>query len=154
MVNDIGSPEKVVQAIIVQGGKAVGHKGSAEDGQGLVQTALKSFGRIDILVNNAGIVRDKSLLKMDHKSWEQVLAVHLRGSYNTIGAAWRHMVRQGSGRIVNAASISGLYGNFGQANYAANLVRVVQTANSIIRKLALWAYHSPLPEQELRMTYH
>jgi multifunctional beta-oxidation protein len=119
VVNDITSPDDTLQEIIMNHGKAASHVGSAEDGQGIVQRAVESFGRIDILINNAGIVRDKSLLKMDDKSWEQVLAVHLRGTYNVIRAACPHMVNQGFGRIINTTSTSGIYGNFGQANYAA-----------------------------------
>ena len=121
VVNDIANPDHAVQAINERGGKAIGQKGSVEEGGELIQKTIEAFGRIDILINNAGIVRDKSLLKMDDKSssfWDQVLDVLLRGSYATTQAAWPYMVKQGFGRIVNTSSISGLYGNFGQANYS------------------------------------
>lgn len=119
VINDVANPDDTVQAILSRGGRAVGQKSSVEEGHRVVQKAIDAFGRIDILINNAGIVRDKSLLNMDDNAWEQVMAVHLRGSYATIRAAWPYMLKQGYGRIVNTTSISGLYGNFGQVNYSA-----------------------------------
>ena len=101
------------------GGKAVGNKASAEDGDAVVKAAIDAYGRIDILVNNAGILRDKAFANMDDKLWDQVIAVHLRGTYKTSKAAYPYMVKQKYGRIVNTTSTSGIYGNFGQANYAA-----------------------------------
>ena len=101
------------------GGKAVGNKASAEDGDAVVKAAIDAFGRIDIIVNNAGILRDKAFNNMDDKLWDQVIAVHLRGTYKVSKAAWPYMLKQKYGRIVNTTSTSGIYGNFGQSNYAA-----------------------------------
>ena len=86
----------------------------------IVKTAVDAFGRVDILVNNAGILRDKTLLKMDEAMWDAVIAVHLKGTFLCTQAAAKQMVAQGGGgRIVNTTSVSGMLGNFGQANYAA-----------------------------------
>ncbi|KAE8323207.1 hypothetical protein BDV39DRAFT_182654 [Aspergillus sergii] len=119
VVNDLVDPEPVVQEIKKLGGQAVGNKASCEDGDAVVKTAIDAFGRIDILVNNAGILRDKAFTNMNDDLWNPVLNVHLRGTYKVTKAAWPYMLKQKYGRIVNTASTSGIYGNFGQANYAA-----------------------------------
>lgn len=76
------------------------------------------------VVNNAGILRDKSFANMSDEQWHQVCNVHLRGTYKVTRAAFPHMVKQKYGRIVNITSTSGIYGNFGQANYAAAVSRI------------------------------
>ncbi len=85
----------------------------------IIETAVSKFGSIDILVNNAGIVRDKSLVKMTEDDFDAVLAVHLKGTFNTTRHAAPHMKQNGFGRIINITSSAGLRGNFGQTNYAA-----------------------------------
>lgn len=90
-----------------------------EDGANIIKTAIDAYGRIDILINNAGILRDKAFHNMTDKLWDEINAVHLRGTYKCARAAWPYMVQQKHGRIVNTTSTSGTYGNFGQANYAA-----------------------------------
>ena len=90
-----------------------------EDGPAVVKTAIDNFGKIDILINNAGILRDKAFGNMTDKQWDDVLNVHLRGTYSCTKAAYPYMVKQKYGRIVNTTSTSGIYGNFGQTNYAA-----------------------------------
>ena len=119
-------PDTVVQEIQKSGGKAVGVKASAEDGDAVVKAAIDAYGRIDIIVNNAGILRDKAFTNMDDKMWDQVIAVHLRGTYKVTKAAWPYMLKQKYGRIINTTSTSGIYGNFGQANYAAAVSAVPQ----------------------------
>ncbi|KMU92004.1 peroxisomal hydratase-dehydrogenase-epimerase [Coccidioides immitis H538.4] len=119
VVNDLVDPEPVVQEIKQMGGKAVGSKASVEDGAAVVKPAIDAFGRIDILVNNAGILRDKAFTNMDDSLWNPIINVHLRGTYSVTKAAWPYMLKQKYGRIVNTTSTSGIYGNFGQANYAA-----------------------------------
>lgn len=98
---------------------------SVEDGDKVVETALKAFGRVDILVNNAGILRDKSFARMTDQDWDLVHRVHLRGTYKVIKAAWPHFLKQKYGRIINTASAVGLYGNFGQTNYSAAKLGIV-----------------------------
>lgn len=119
VVNDLVNPDVVVQEIQKEGGKAVGNKASAEDGETVVKAAIDAFGRIDIVINNAGILRDKAFGNMDDQLWDQVMNVHLRGTYKVTKAAWPYFLKQKYGRIVNTTSTSGIYGNFGQANYAA-----------------------------------
>jgi NADP-dependent 3-hydroxy acid dehydrogenase YdfG len=119
VVNDLMNPDDVVQEIQKNGGKAVGVKASAEDGDAVVKAAIDAYGRIDIVINNAGILRDKAFTNMDDKMWDQVIAVHLRGTYKVTKAAWPYFLKQKYGRVVNTTSTSGIYGNFGQANYAA-----------------------------------
>lgn len=113
------NPDTTVQEIQKLGGKAVGNKASVEDGDAVVKSAIDAFGRIDILINNAGILRDKAFANMDDKQWDDIIAVHLRGTYKVTKAAYPYMVKQKYGRIVNTTSTSGIYGNFGQANYSA-----------------------------------
>ncbi|KAL1856791.1 bifunctional hydroxyacyl-CoA dehydrogenase/enoyl-CoA hydratase fox2 [Paecilomyces lecythidis] len=119
VVNDLVDPEPVVQEIKKLGGQAVGSKASVEDGEAVVKPAIDAFGRIDILINNAGILRDKAFHNMDDKLWDPVLNTHLHGTYKVTKAAWPYFLKQKYGRIVNTTSTSGIYGNFGQANYAA-----------------------------------
>ena len=86
----------------------------------IVKAAVDAFGRVDVLVNNAGILRDKSFLKMDEAMWDAVVAVHLKGTFLCSQVFAKQMVAQGGGgRIVNTTSVSGMLGNFGQANYSA-----------------------------------
>ncbi|KAI9255468.1 hypothetical protein BY458DRAFT_520097 [Sporodiniella umbellata] len=144
VVNDLGgsthgqgadnrAADVVVEEIRQAGGKAVANYDSVEEGDKVVETALKAFGRIDILVNNAGILRDKSFARMTDADWDLVHRVHLRGTYKVIKAAWPHFVKQSYGRIINTASAVGLYGNFGQTNYSAAKLGTV----GLTRTLAL-----------------
>ncbi|CAM1511323.1 Fc.00g088360.m01.CDS01 [Cosmosporella sp. VM-42] len=119
VVNDLANPDTVVEEIKKMGGNAVGVKASAEDGDTVVKAAIDAFGRIDIIVNNAGILRDKAFTNMDDKLWDPVMNVHLRGTYKVTKAAWPYFLKQKYGRVLNTTSTSGIYGNFGQANYAA-----------------------------------
>lgn len=114
---DAGPAQQVVDEIKAAGGEAVANGNSVEDGDAIVQTALDNYKRIDIVINNAGILRDKSFLKMTDEDWELVYKVHVEGAYKVTHAAWPHMREQEFGRIINTSSSTGIYGNFGQANY-------------------------------------
>lgn len=104
---------------------------SVEGSRRLVESALENFGRIDILINNAGILRDKSFAKMSVDDWDQVHGVHLRGSFLVSRACWPHMRKQEYGRIIMTSSTSGIYGNFGQANYSAAKMGLVGLSNTL-----------------------
>jgi NAD(P)-dependent dehydrogenase (short-subunit alcohol dehydrogenase family) len=134
VVNDLGSDrhgggrgaemaDRVVEEIRGGGGEAVASYDTVatrEGADGIVWTALARFGHVDVLVNNAGILRDRTMLNMSEEDFDRVLDVHLRGTFLCTQAAARAMRVQGKGgRIVNTTSLSGLLGNFGQANYAA-----------------------------------
>ncbi len=126
--SDASAAQLVVDEIVAAGGKAVPNYNSVSDwesAQGIIKTAMDAYGRIDILINNAGILRDKSLLKMDLQDFEIVLAVHLMGTFFCTKAAFPHLRENGYGRIVNAISAAGVYGNFGQTNYAAAKLGIV-----------------------------
>ncbi|KAF2226183.1 multifunctional beta-oxidation protein-like protein [Elsinoe ampelina] len=134
VVNDLMNPDNTVQEIQKMGGQAVGVKASAEDGEALVKAAIDAFGRIDIIVNNAGILRDKAFANMDDAQFDQVLNVHLRGTYKTTKAAWPYFLKQKYGRVVNTTSTSGIYGNFGQANYAAAKCGILGFSRALARE--------------------
>ncbi len=92
----------------------------SEGAAAIVKSAVDAFGRIDVVVNNAGILRDKTFLKMEEANFDAVIAVHLKGTFLVSQAVVKQMVAQGEGgRVVNTTSVSGMMGNFGQANYAA-----------------------------------
>jgi NAD(P)-dependent dehydrogenase (short-subunit alcohol dehydrogenase family) len=133
LVNDLGggrdgdgaapsAADAVVAEIRKAGGNAEANYASVASQAGaeaIIDQAVASFGRIDVLLNNAGILRDKTLLKMSLSEWQSVLDVHLTGSFLCTQAAAQKMKAQGSGSIINTTSVSGMLGNFGQANYAA-----------------------------------
>jgi NAD(P)-dependent dehydrogenase (short-subunit alcohol dehydrogenase family) len=117
-----GPAATVVEEITKNGGEAVANTDNVatpEGAQAIVQTALDMFGRLDIVVNNAGILRDKSFKNMAPEEFDQVIAVHLRGSFLVTHAAWPHLREQAYGRVVMTTSPAGLFGNFGQANYSS-----------------------------------
>jgi NAD(P)-dependent dehydrogenase (short-subunit alcohol dehydrogenase family) len=144
VVNDVGgsvagsgasasAAEKVVNEILASGGEAIANSSSVTDYaavEAMIEQARARWGRVDILVNNAGILRDKTFSKMSLEDFRTVIDVHLMGSVHCTKAVWNHMREQGYGRIVMTTSSSGLYGNFGQANYGAAklaLVGLMQT---------------------------
>jgi 3-oxoacyl-[acyl-carrier protein] reductase len=124
VVNDIDQPgaAEVVQEIESTGGRAEADTASVDSSAGterMVERCVEAFGRIDAVVNNAGIVRDRTLLKMDEADFDAVVAVHLKGTFNSSRFAARRFREQRSGSIINITSTTGLRGNVGQTNYAA-----------------------------------
>ncbi|SCW04466.1 LAFE_0H14158g1_1 [Lachancea fermentati] len=122
VVNDIKSPDHVVNEIneLYGPGSAVPDKHDVvKQSEEIVKTCLEAFGRVDVLVNNAGVLRDRSFIKMTDEEWDIVEKVHLFSTFGLCKAVWPIFVRQKSGTIINTTSTSGIYGNFGQANYAA-----------------------------------
>lgn len=118
-VNDIRNADIVVDEIKKTGGRAIGIQASVEEGESVVQAVISAYGRIDVIINNGGIVRDKGFGNMTDQQWNDVIKVHLRAAYSISKAAYPHMLKQKFGRIINTTSPSGIYGNFGQANYSA-----------------------------------
>jgi len=117
------------------GGGAIGLPIDVADPQSVksvVATALSRTERIDVLVNNAGITRDASLLKTSDEAWDSVIAVNLSGTFYMTREVAAHMVARGSGAIINASSVVGVYGNFGQSNYVA-------TKSGVIGMTRVWA---------------
>ncbi len=145
IVNDLGGnrdgsgfgsdmADGVVSEITDAGGEAVANYdnvATAEGGARVIATALNAFGQVDVVVNNAGILRDKSFHKMTAEQWDAVLRVHLYGTFNVTRAAWPHMREQHFGRVIVTTSTSGLFGNFGQANYGAAKMGMVGLVNTL-----------------------
>jgi len=109
---------------------------SAEDVAGMVETTMATYGRIDILVNNAGITRDHLLLRMTDDDWNSVLKVNLNSVFLCTRAVLRHMVKQRWGRIVSIASVVGVVGNPGQANYAATKAGIIGFTRTVAKEVA------------------
>lgn len=132
--DDVSPAEQVVAEITAAGGRAVANHDSVADWAGgcaMVKAAVDNFGRVDAVVNNAGNLRDMLFHKMGPDDFEAVLAVHLKGSFNTSRAAAPFFKEQGSGAFVHMTSTSGLIGNLGQANYAAAKLGIVGLSKSI-----------------------
>ncbi len=143
VVNDLGGAadgtggsssmaDLVVKEIAEAGGTAVANYDSVatpEGGEAIIRSALDNFGQVDIVINNAGILRDKSFTKLTQDELEAVLTVHLRGAFFVSQPAFEHMKEQAYGRFVFTTSNAGLFGNFGQANYASAKAGLVGLSN-------------------------
>jgi NAD(P)-dependent dehydrogenase (short-subunit alcohol dehydrogenase family) len=155
VVNDLGgsrdgsgeshnAADTVVDEIKALGAEAVANYdnvATVEGGESIIQTAIDAFGQVDVLINNAGILRDRSFPKISESEWDSVVGVHLKGAYCVTRPAFIKMKEQGFGRIVFTTSGAGLYGNFGQANYAAaktgliglmNVLKIEGAKNNIL----------------------
>jgi NAD(P)-dependent dehydrogenase (short-subunit alcohol dehydrogenase family) len=169
VVNDLGSDrhgggkgaemaDKTVADIKAAGGDAVSNYDSVatrEGADGMVWSALNKYGRVDVLVNNAGILRDKTLVNMSEQDWNLVLDVHLKGTFLCTQAVARVFKAQNKGgRIVNTTSLSGLLGNFGQANYSAakgGIYSLTRTASMELARMGV-TVNAVAPVALTRMT--
>ena len=142
VINYNGSEERakeVKQTIEENGGKASIYKCNVSDFaacEAMIKDIVKEYGHLDILVNNAGITKDGLLMKMSEEDFDKVLDTNLKGTFHTIRAALRQMIRQRSGRIINMASVVGVSGNAGQANYAASKAGVIGLTKTAAREVA------------------
>jgi len=130
--------DEVVAQIIHAGGKAIGFTVDVTSKAGIaamVKGVMDAYGRIDVLVNNAGIVDDAMLRKMSDEQFERVIDINLKGTYNCARAVVDIMIAQNAGVILNASSVVGIYGNFGQTNYAASKFGVIGMAKTWAREL-------------------
>ena len=170
VVNDLGgtvdgsggslsAADAVVQEIESAGGEAIANGANVakqEDVKAMVEATMEKWGRVDILINNAGILRDKSFGKMEWSDFEAVINVHLLGSALCAHSVFPIMKEQEFGRIVMTSSSSGLFGNFGQTNYAAAKMGVVGLMNTLKLEGAKYNVHtnSIAPTATTRMTEH
>lgn len=131
--------EALVASIQEAGGQAIAVPGNVADGaevEAMIQEVADHFGRIDILVNNAGITKDNLLMRMKEDDWDAVININLKGTFHCCKSVVKLMMKQKSGKIVNVASVVGLMGNAGQANYAASKAGIIGFTKSLARELA------------------
>lgn len=131
--------EEAVKEIEAAGGKAEAVQCNVSDfaaAAEFMDYVVKKYGRVDILVNNAGITRDNLLMKMSEEDFDAVINTNLKGAFNCIKHISRQMLKQRSGRIVSIASVSGVVGNAGQANYSASKAGIIGLTKSVARELA------------------
>ncbi|MBB6217811.1 3-oxoacyl-[acyl-carrier protein] reductase [Anaerosolibacter carboniphilus] len=142
VVNYTSAPQKaeeVVALVKEMGREAVAIQANVSDSeqiQKMMQEVEERFSTIDILINNAGITRDTLLMKMKDEDWDQVMEINLKGTFNCTKAVTRKMMKQRSGKIVNIASVVGVMGNVGQANYAASKAGIIGFTKSVAKELA------------------
>jgi NAD(P)-dependent dehydrogenase (short-subunit alcohol dehydrogenase family) len=142
---DAGPAQEAVAAINKAGGKAIASTLSItepKNAEAIVKAALDAFGSVDILVNNAGILRDVIFHKMSHSDWNDVINVHLHGSFNMSRACAAVFREQSSGAFVHMTSTSGLIGNFGQANYMAAKLGIMGLSRGIALDMARFGVRS------------
>jgi 3-oxoacyl-[acyl-carrier protein] reductase len=136
---DQGSLESAVKELTSRGVKVEGFVhdvSSMTSCEEVIKKAAENFGRIDILVNNAGITRDTLLMRMSEEDFDRVITINLKGTFNCTKVVSRIMMRQRYGRIINIASVIGLIGNAGQANYASSKAGIIGLTKSAARELA------------------
>lgn len=134
MLTTSQAADVVVNEIKAKGGKAVANYDSVENGEKIIETAIKTYGRIDILINNAGILRDISFKNMKDADWDLINKVHVKGSYKCAKAAWPYFRKQKFGRVINTASAAGLFGSFGQTNYSAAKLAMVGFTETLAKE--------------------
>ncbi len=141
-VSKLQAADVVVDEIKAAGGKAVANYDSVTDGEKIIETAIKNYGRIDVLLNNAGILRDVSFKNMKDQDWDLIMAVHVKGSYKCARAAWPYFRKQKYGRVINTASAAGLFGSFGQCNYSAAKLAMVGFTETLAKEGAKYNIHA------------
>ena len=136
---DLDGAMDTAKEVEAMGQKAIAVKNdvsSSQDVEDMVKSAVDAFGKIDILVNNAGITRDALLIRMSESDWDRVMDINLKGPFLCTKAVLRLMMKQKSGKIINMASVVGVGGNAGQANYAASKAGIIGFTKSIAKEAA------------------
>jgi 3-oxoacyl-[acyl-carrier protein] reductase len=136
---NLDSNKETAEQITSEGGAAHPYQVDVTDADSvsaLVKSVVKDFGRIDILVNNAGVTADNLLLRLKEADWDKVIDTNLKGTFNCTKAVARTMLKQHSGKIVNIASVVGMIGNPGQANYCASKAGVIGFTKAVAREFA------------------
>ncbi len=142
VANDIGEASpvgSVAEEIKAMGGQSLAvlaDVSSSSDVARLVEETIAAYGKVDILVNNAGIARDQLIIRMSDEDWDKVLTVNLKGTFLCARAVLRHMIKQRWGRIISIASIVGLVGNPGQANYASAKAGIIGFTRTVAKEVA------------------
>lgn len=134
----LDAAENVAAEIRALGRKSIAVSGNVAvlaDAENIAKAALEAFGKIDILVNNAGITRDNLIARMTEDEWDSVINTNLKGTFNCTKAVTRTMMKQRSGKIVNVASVMGVMGNAGQANYSASKAGIIGLTKSTAKEL-------------------
>jgi len=137
-IADVIDADETVQEIAAKGVRCIARKADVtkpDEMDAVVKDVVAEFGNLTILVNNAGITRDGLLIRMSEADWDAVLAVNLKGAFVCTKAVARQMMKQKSGRIVNIASVVGIFGNAGQANYAASKAGMIGLTKSVAKEL-------------------
>ena len=153
VVNDLGGTfngkpggssavaDLVVKEIKDAGGEAVANYDNVLNGERIIKTAIDAWGRVDILINNAGILRDITLRNMKDEDWDVIIDVHVNGAMKTARAAWLFFRKQRYGKVINTSSSSGLFGNFGQSNYAAAKMALIGFTETLAKEGAKYNIH-------------
>ena len=142
VINDIPSSTEAettadeVRALGVGAAVALGDVRNIDDVKNMVDLAVAEFGTVDILVNNAGVTRDNLMLRMSEEDWDLVMDINLKGAFNCIKTVVRPMMKQKSGSIINIASVSGVMGNAGQANYSASKAGLIGLTKTTAKEFA------------------
>ena len=137
-LSSVEQGESLVEQLKVKGVDAKGYRSDAsnlEAAQELITDVIQDFGKFDILINNAGITRDNLIMRMSESEWDDIMEINLKSCFNTVKAAFRPLMKQRSGSIINMSSVVGIKGNLGQANYAASKAGIIGFSKSVALEL-------------------
>jgi len=137
-LSSVEQGESLVAELKAKGVDAKGYRSDAsnyEAAQELIADVVRDFGKLDILINNAGITRDNLLMRMSESQWDEIMEINLKSCFNTVKAAFRPLMKQRSGSIINMSSVVGIKGNMGQANYAASKAGIIGFSKSVALEL-------------------
>ena len=137
-LSSVEQGESLVEQLKTKGVDAKGYRSDASSlkaAQELITDVIQDFGKFDILINNAGITRDNLIMRMSESEWDDIMEINLKSCFNTVKAAFRPLMKQRSGSIINMSSVVGIKGNLGQANYAASKAGIIGFSKSVALEL-------------------